>query len=82
MFTNESLFRLFSVALLGVLFISITALAEKEKKAMPQNLFSSVQHIEEAEQINNNQIHALNLTTISERVEVVTPREQILSEKK
>jgi hypothetical protein len=71
MFSNESLFRLFSVALVGVLFISVSALAEKEKKAMPQTLFSSVQSIEEAEQINNGDLQATNLTTIGNRVEVV-----------
>jgi hypothetical protein len=76
MFSNEGLFRLLSVAILGFLFVSVTALAEKEKKAVPQNLFTSVQSIEEAEQINSNQLHAINLTSIGERVEVVTPVEE------
>lgn len=72
MFSNESLFRLFSLGLLGILFVSVTALAEKEKKPVNQNLFSNVEHIQEAEQINSDQLQAISLTTIGERTEVVT----------
>jgi hypothetical protein len=73
MFSNEGFFRLLSVAILGVLFVSVTAMAEKEKKALPQNLFNSVQSIEEADQINSDQLQAGNFTTVGNRVEVVTP---------
>lgn len=73
MFSNEGLFRLFSIGLLGVLFISTSALANK-KREKPQNIFSVVKHVEEAEKINNNELHVLNLTSIGERVEIVTPQ--------
>lgn len=73
MLLNEGFFRLFTVGLLGVVFISVTALADKEQK-LPKNLFSGVEHIEEAEMINNNQMHALNLTSTGERIEIVKPQ--------
>jgi len=72
MLLNEGFFRLFTVGLLGVVFISVTALADKEQK-LPKNLFSGVEHIEEAEMINNNQMHGLNLTSTGERIEIVKP---------
>lgn len=72
MLSNEGFFRLFTVGLLGVVFISVTALADKQQK-LPKNLFSGVEHIEEAETINDNQMHAINLTSVGERVEIVKP---------
>lgn len=73
MFSNEGLFRLLSVGLLGVLFMSVTAMADKNENKEPENLFTVVQHIEEAEKINNGQYDVLNLTSIGERVELVNP---------
>ncbi|MES2767755.1 MAG: hypothetical protein V4596_01305 [Bdellovibrionota bacterium] len=73
MLSNEGFFRLFSVGILGVLFVSITALANKEQSKLPTNLFTGIEHIEEAEMINNNEMHALNLTSVGERIEIVNP---------
>lgn len=73
MLLNEGFFRLFTVGLLGIVFISVTALADKEQQKLPKNLFSGVEHIEEAEMINNNQLHSINLTSTGERVEIVKP---------
>lgn len=74
MLSNEGFFRLLSVGILGVIFVSVTAMANKEQAKLPKNLFSGVEHIEEAEMINNNEMHVLNLTSIGERVEIVTPQ--------
>lgn len=76
MLSNEGFFRLLSVGILGVLFVSVTALANKEQKKLPKNLFSGVEHIEEAEMINNNGMHVLNLTSIGERVEIINPSQK------
>ena len=73
MLKNESFFRLCSIGLLGVLFISVTAIAAKEKKETPQTIFSSVRDIEEAERINNGDLQVMNLTSIGERVEIIMP---------
>lgn len=73
MLSNEGFFRLFTVGLLGVVFISVTALADKEQK-LPKNLFSGVEQIEEAEMINNNQLHSANLTSTGERIEILKPK--------
>lgn len=73
MLSNEGFFRLFSVGILGVLFVSITALANKEQSKLPANFFTGIEHIEEAEMINNNGMHALNLTSVGERIEIVNP---------
>lgn len=72
MFKNEGFFRLCSIALLGALFVSATALASKKKES-PKNIFSHIQDIEEAERINNGELHVLNLTSIGERVEIIMP---------
>ena len=75
MFLSENFFRLFSVGLLGILFVSVSAMAEKEKKE-PLNILSAVSHAEEAEMINKGELHVLNLTSIGERIEIITPSEK------
>lgn len=70
---NESLIRLCSIGLLGVLFISVTAIAAKEKKDTPQTIFSSVRDIEDAERINRGEFQAMNLTTIGDQIEIILP---------
>lgn len=73
MFSNEGFFRLLSVGILGIVFLSVTATAEKEKKPTSKSLFSVIQHVEEAEKVNNGEYQVLNLTSIGERVELITP---------
>lgn len=76
MFANEGLFRLFSIGLLSILFVSATAMANKQKKEQPESFFAVTEHIEEAEKINNGELHVLNLTSIGERTEVVKPSQK------
>lgn len=73
MLSSESKFRLMSIGILGFVFISVTAFAKKEEKQVTTNLFWGIEHIEEAEMINNNQFHVSNLTTVGDRIEIVTP---------
>lgn len=74
MLKNESFFRLFSIAFLGILFLSLNALADKKQAESKSPVLSVVNHIEEAEKINDNQLHVINLTSIGERVEIVIPK--------
>ena len=72
MLSNEGFFRLFTIGLLGIVFVSVTALADKEQK-LPKNLFTGVEHVEDAERINNNEMHATNLTSVGDRIEIINP---------
>ena len=71
MLLSENSFRLWSVGLLGILIISMTAFAEKSQ-VTEEPIFSIVNHIEEAEKINDGQFHASKLTTTGSSTEVVS----------
>lgn len=75
MLSNENSFRLWSVGLLGVFIISLTAIADSNEEVSTIQ-FPVVGHIEEAEQINDNHFHASRLTTVGNSTEIVVTEQK------
>lgn len=67
--SNESKFRLMSLAVLAIAFVAVSAVANKnpEMDMMSQHL----QLLEEASLINSNALSPQNLTQIGQQKEVV-----------
>ena len=74
MLNSEQIFRLSSIALLSLLFVSVTAIADK-KSDPSQNtspsIYSHISLVDEADMINSGAFHPSQLTTIGARSEVL-----------